>query len=109
MGALVITDANFQKEILEESSRYCLVDFWAEWCGPCRMMAPILDNLSSKYSDKLKIGKLNTDENPRSAGQYEISSIPCCILFKDGQEVDRIIGLRAEAEMVNLLKAHVSL
>lgn len=85
------TDANFKEEVLE-ASEPVLVDFWATWCGPCRMMTPIIEELAGDYAGKAKIGKLNTEENPQITGEYGIISIPTMIIFKDGQPVDQIIG-----------------
>jgi thioredoxin 1 len=91
-----VTDATFSTEVAQASG-YVLVDFWAEWCGPCRMLAPVVEAISKSYGNKLKVLKLDTDANPNVSQQYRISSIPCCILFKDGQEVTRIIGFKNEA------------
>ena len=88
---LNFTDANFQEEVLE-SDTPVLVDFWAPWCGPCRMMTPIVEELASDYEGKAKVGKLNTDENPKSATQFGVISIPTIIIFKDGKPQDQIIG-----------------
>ena len=88
---LNFTDANFQEEVLE-SDTPVLVDFWAPWCGPCRMMTPIVEELASDYEGKAKVGKLNTDENTKSATQFGVISIPTIIIFKDGKPQDQIIG-----------------
>lgn len=86
-----VTDATFPKEVIE-SSLPVVVDFWAPWCGPCRMLAPILDELSEEYKDKVKIVKINVDENPLTPGHFGISGIPTLLLFKGGQIVDRKVG-----------------
>jgi thioredoxin 1 len=86
-----IKDSNFDTEVLQ-SSIPVLVDFWAPWCGPCRMLAPTIDQLATEYQGKVKIVKLNTDENPDSAIKFRISSIPNLIIFKDGKPVDQLIG-----------------
>lgn len=86
-----ITDNEFQSKVLD-SGTPVVVDFWAPWCGPCRMVAPILDELGSEYGDKLVIAKVNTDENPQWAMKYGIQSIPTMLFVKDGEIVDRIIG-----------------
>ncbi len=86
-----LTDANFQSEVLDHKG-VVLVDFWAPWCGPCRMIAPILEELAEEYQGKVKIGKVNVDENQQYARNYGIASIPTLLLFKDGKLVDRAIG-----------------
>ena len=86
-----ITDKNFEKEVLEEKTPV-LVDFWAPWCGPCRMMAPVLEQTAEAYKDKLRIVKMNVDENPLYASKYNIRSIPTMILFKEGKPVSQQIG-----------------
>jgi thioredoxin 1 len=90
MKPINVTDATFQNEVLE-SDVPVLVDFWAPWCAPCRMVAPILDEIAQEYAGRVKISKLNTDENATSI-QYGIMSIPTLLLFKNGQEVDQIMG-----------------
>ena len=89
--ATVVTDQTFQREVLE-SNVPVLVDFWAPWCGPCRMIAPLIDQLAEEYQGKLKAVKLNTDESPSVATEYGIRSIPTVMIFKDGQKVDTVIG-----------------
>lgn len=91
MMAMTLTGANFREEILE-STGVALVDFWAPWCGPCRMLAPTIDELSKEYEGKVKIGKVNTDEDSQLASQYNIMSIPTMKIFKDGKLVDEITG-----------------
>ena len=86
-----ITDQNFETEVLE-SDTPILVDFWAEWCGPCRALAPTIEELSSDYEGRLKVAKLNVDENPVSASSFGIRSIPTLIIFENGVEKDRILG-----------------
>ncbi len=103
MGVTSVTDSNFDAEVLK-SDRPVLVDFWAEWCGPCRMLAPVIESISEKYSSQLKVVKLDTDENQVTAQESEITGIPCCILFKDGSEIARFTGYRPlaafEAELI---------
>jgi thioredoxin 1 len=96
MGLSVITDATFQSEVLNDKG-YVLIDFWAEWCGPCKMLAPVLEVVAKKFEGRVKLGKLDVDTNANTASKYAITSIPCNILFKDGKEVGRIIGHRPEA------------
>lgn len=90
------TDANFEEEVLK-SETPVLVDFWAEWCMPCRMLAPVIDKLAEKYSGKIKVGKLDTDGNRDTAVKYGISSIPTVILIKDGQAVKAFQGMQPES------------
>ena len=93
MNEVTITKSNFQEEVLG-SSIPVLVDFWATWCGPCRMLAPILDQIAEKYEGRLKVGKVNIDQEPELAGRFEVMAIPTVILFKDGKAVDSFMGVR---------------
>ncbi len=86
-----LTDANFQAEVLEHKG-VAFVDFWAPWCGPCRMVGPIVEELAQEYEGKVKFGKLNVDDNQKSAINFGIMSIPTMVIFKDGKEVDRLVG-----------------
>ena len=95
MSESVFTDANFKKEVLE-SKTPVLVDFWAEWCGPCRMLGPIVEKISKDYAGKLKVGKLNVDDNPDTPGNFGIQGIPTILLFKNGQLVQRLVGYQPE-------------
>jgi len=99
MSVTVITDSTFQSEVLSESQKAVLVDFWAQWCGPCKMLAPVLSSIAEKRVSDLKVCKIDVDTNIESAQNYQISSIPCCIIFKNGKEIGRIIGHRPEAGM----------
>lgn len=98
MSLLHITDTNFKKEVLE-SGLPVLVDFWAEWCGPCKMIAQILEELAKEYAGKLKIGKINVEENPRFTSQYGIMSIPTLIFFKNGKVAEQAVGALNKAEL----------
>ena len=90
-----ITDADFEEKVLK-NSKPVLVDFWAEWCGPCRMLAPVIEAVSNSHSEKLDVVKMDTDANPSTPQQLEITGLPTCILFKDGKELTRIIGFRSQ-------------
>src|SRR5579863_1148909 len=108
MSALAeVTQANFQTEVLS-SEQPVLVDFWAPWCGPCRMLGPIVEKIAAANTGKAKFVKLNTDENPSLAGQYQVSGIPCLILFKNGEAVDRIVGYVPENTVTSMLSKHVA-
>lgn len=103
MSLLHITDTNFKKEVLE-SGLPVLVDFWAEWCGPCKMIAQILEELAKEYAGKLKIGKINVEENPRFTSQYGIMSIPTLIFFKNGKVAEQAVGALNKAELKNKIE-----
>ena len=95
---LDVTKNDFEKEVLKNRLPV-LVDFWAPWCGPCRIVSPTLEKLSSEYTNKLKFTKLNVDDNQEIASQYDVRGIPCMIIFNKGAEVDRVIGAYPEAEL----------
>ena len=97
------TSENFESEVLQ-SDIPVLVDFYADWCGPCKMMAPLVAELAESYSGKCKIGKCNTDENPRLAGEYRVMSIPTFLFFKGGKVVDTVIGAVSKSELENKIK-----
>ena len=99
------TDQNFEQEVLK-SEQPVLVDFWAEWCMPCRMLAPTIEKLANDYATKVKVGKVDTDANREIALKYQINAIPTVILFRDGQVANRFIGLRKEAEFREALDAN---
>lgn len=96
MSVNQISDSTFQSET---SSGTVLVDFWAPWCGPCKMIAPILDELSTEVGDKAKIVKINVDDNPESAAKYNVMSIPTLLVFKDGQVVDQLVGVQPKEKL----------
>jgi len=95
-SVLEFTDANWKSEVLE-STLPVLVDFWAPWCGPCRMLAPTIEKLAGEFAGKVKIGKMNTDENQETPGSLRISAIPTVLVYKDGQEVERLVGVSPES------------
>ena len=106
-NAVAVTDADFEQEI-EKHDGLAVVDFWATWCGPCRMIAPILDQLAVEYQGKAKVAKLDVDSNPNVAMKYSIRSIPTILFFKNGQVVDQIIGAYPRGEYDRRLKAVVA-
>jgi len=101
-----VTDATFDQEVIK-ASKPVLVDFWAPWCGPCRMVAPIVEELAEEYAGKVEFVKLNTDENPTTALTYGIRSIPTLLVFKDGKPVGQIIGFRPKRDLKQRLDAVV--
>ena len=102
--ALEFTDDNFQEEVLN-SSQPVLVDFWAEWCAPCRALGPVIDELSGTYEGKAKIGKLDIDTNRDAAIKYGIQSIPSIIIFKDGEVLNKFVGISPKDELVSAIDA----
>jgi len=100
MAIVNVSDQSFNAEI--EGQGPVLVDFWAPWCGPCKMIAPILEELDAEVGDSVKIAKLNVDDNPETASRFGVMSIPTLILFKDGQPVDKIVGLNSKDTLKNL-------
>ena len=105
--ALEITDSNFDEVVLK-SDKPVLVDFWAEWCGPCRMVGPVVEELAKEYDGKAVIGKLNVDNNPRIATEYGIMSIPALLFFKDGKVVDKQVGAVPKHVLANKLTAQLA-
>ncbi|MGF1497522.1 MAG: thioredoxin [Elainellaceae cyanobacterium] len=106
MSAAAVTDSSFKQEVLE-SNVPVLVDFWAPWCGPCRMVAPVVEEIAEQYEGKVKVVKVNTDENPSVASQYGIRSIPTLMIFKDGQRVDMVVGAVPKTTLANTLAKHL--
>jgi thioredoxin 1 len=105
-NTLVFTDAAFDQEVLN-STEPVLVDFWAEWCGPCRMMGPTIDQIAVEYAGKVKVGKLDVDSNVQTAGRYQIRGIPTILVFKGGKVVDQKVGAVGKADVKKMLDAHV--
>ena len=105
-AAAQVTDATFKQEVLE-SEVLVLVDFWAPWCGPCRMVAPVVDEIALQYEGQVKVVKLNTDENPNVASQYGIRSIPTLMIFKAGQRIDMVVGAVPKTTLANTLEKYL--
>lgn len=105
-NVLELTDANFNTEVLA-SNQPVLVDFWAPWCGPCKMIAPTIDAVATEYLGKARVGKVNTDDNPKIATEYDISAIPALLVFKGGQVVDRFVGVVNKDKLANSLNAQI--
>ena len=101
-----INDSNFKKEVLEESLPV-LVDFWAVWCGPCLRLAPVIEQISKEYQGKLKVCKLNVDDAPKTAADYEVMSIPTIAIFKKGKVVDKFVGALPKSELEAVIKPHI--
>ena len=102
-----VTQSTFPTQVLA-SDKPVLVDFWAPWCGPCRMLSPVVEKVASQLGDRVGFVKLNTDENPSIAGEYQVSGIPCLILFKGGKAVDRIVGFVPENTIKQMLDKHLA-
>ena len=109
MGAMTsaVTDTAFETEI-EKSRGLVLVDFWAEWCGPCKMIAPVLEQVAGENAGKIAIRKLDVDDNPNTARRYGVMSIPTMILFKDGAPVERLMGYMPKERLMNKIKPHLT-
>jgi thioredoxin 1 len=104
---VVVTDASFETEV-EKSNGVVLVDFWATWCGPCKMIAPIVEQIASEHEGKLTVGKLDVDVNGQTALKYGVMSIPTLILFKNGQPVERIVGCQPKERLMTKIKPHLN-
>jgi thioredoxin 1 len=99
-------DSNFQADVLA-SDKLTVVDFWAEWCGPCRAIGPIIEDLSKEYDGKVNVGKVNVDNNPQVSMNYGITSIPAILFIKGGQVVDKLVGAQPKANFVKKIEAHI--
>nr|YP_009313066.1 Thioredoxin [Dermonema virens]SCW21320.1 Thioredoxin [Dermonema virens] len=102
-----VKDSTFSEEVLEHNQPV-LVDFWAPWCGPCRMVAPVVDEIAHEYSESIKVVKVNTDENPSTATEYGIRSIPTLMIFKDGGRVDTVIGAVPKSTLASTLNKYLN-
>jgi thioredoxin 1 len=105
--AVAVTDQNFESEVLQ-SNVPVLVDFWAAWCGPCRMVAPVVEEIASEYSGKLKVVKVDVDENQEISIRYNVQSIPTLMLFKNGAPVERLIGAYPKQSLLTKIQPHIS-
>jgi thioredoxin 2 len=106
-GPIEVTDTTFAAEV-ENSSAPVLLDLWADWCGPCHMLAPTIAQLSSEMAGRVKVAKLNIDENPCTANRFGVRSIPTLLVLKDGKEVDRLVGVQPKQEILRRLEKHLS-
>ncbi len=105
-NTVTVTDDNFQTEIAGANG-LAVVDFWAEWCGPCRMVGPIVEQLAQEYQGRVKVGKLDVDSNPRAASQFNVRSIPTILFFKDGQLVDTVVGAVPRQALEQKIQQHL--
>jgi len=104
MGIVNVSDQSFKEDV--ESTGTVLVDFWAPWCGPCKMIAPILEELDKEIGNEVKIAKLNVDDNPDTASRFGVMSIPTLIVFKDGQPVDKVVGFQSKDALKSVISRH---
>jgi thioredoxin 1 len=105
--ALELTDSNFKQSVLD-SDKLTIVDFWAEWCGPCRAIGPVIDELSKEYNGRINVGKLNVDHNPQVSTDYGITSIPAILFIKGGKVVDKLVGAQPKGNFVKKIEAHLA-
>jgi thioredoxin 1 len=107
-GISTLTDSTFDEEIAGSTADVVIVDFWAEWCGPCKMIAPILEEIATEQAGKVTVAKLNVDDNPDAARRFEVMSIPTLIVFKDGQPVRRLIGAKGKGQLLEELSEYIA-
>ena len=106
MSTIILNDGNFEKEV-KESTLPVLVDFWAEWCTPCRLIGPMVEKLSEEYGDKIKVGRLNVDEAPNTSSTFRIEAIPTLLIFKNGEVVNKIVGLTPYNVLESKIKSYL--
>jgi len=106
MSTIKISDDSFEDEVINKG-KPIIVDFWAEWCGPCKQIGPILEEISEEYKEKLRIGKLDVDENPEIASQYQIRGIPTMMLFNNGSLVDTKVGMSSKNDLIQWIDQHI--
>lgn len=107
MAIVNVNDQTFAEEVESNEAGTVLVDFWAPWCGPCKMLSPILDEVDAEIGDKIKISKMNVDENPEVPGRFGVLSIPTMILFKDGKPVNKIVGLQSKEQLIEWINEQI--
>nr|YP_009332952.1 thioredoxin [Membranoptera tenuis]AKL79208.1 thioredoxin [Membranoptera tenuis] len=107
MSVFKVKDASFDEEVIQANCPV-IVDFWAPWCGPCRMIAPVIDQIADDYKNIIKVVKINTDENPTTSTEYSIRSIPTVMIFINGQKVDTVIGAVPKSTLLNALNKHLN-
>lgn len=105
-NTITVTDDNFENEVIQ-SDIPVLVDFWAEWCGPCKVIGPTIDSLAADYQGRVKVAKLNVDDNPQAAGRFGVRSIPTLLVFKDGQAQQSVIGIKPKGQLAELIENYI--